>query len=147
MSNDVLWYQPYTMDLICSNCGIRAGNHSRFFATCPESNNSLDYNIRNTIFAQKGLFRAKRIKSSPGIKQGWIYDIVEVIKDPKHYCDQYFLQKDGVLFDADKFEIINEPKSNILEPIQNIADWKAWRHSAPGDCVCGTRREVCIYHR
>lgn len=29
----------------------------------------------------------------------------------------------------------------------NKNDWMAWRHSAPGDCVCGIPRSLCDYHR
>lgn len=25
--------------------------------------------------------------------------------------------------------------------------WRAWAHNQPGDCSCGIKREMCIYHK
>jgi hypothetical protein len=32
-------------------------------------------------------------------------------------------------------------------PSQDISDWRAWQHKAPGECVCGIPKSQCDYHR
>lgn len=29
----------------------------------------------------------------------------------------------------------------------DVSDWRKWQHKAEGECACGIRREMCVYHR
>lgn len=31
--------------------------------------------------------------------------------------------------------------------INDMSDWRAWKHNVPGECVCGIRKEDCFYHK
>jgi len=144
------WINAYPNYLICNNCGFIAGRHSAQKALCPEDSNENNFSYRNdSKFGVKHIFRAKRLvkDSANKLVVGYVYDIFASISNKYYYLYEHSMAYDASKFEKVEEEVLTGKTSSINEPMQKIANWRAWQHNAPGDCVCGTRKEVCIYHK
>lgn len=75
---------------------------------------------------------------------GKVYEVLA--QDASHYrivCD------DGAHCNANGTRFVTEKAATqVVSPSsQEVSDWRAWQHKAPGECVCGIPKTACDYHR